>query len=294
MANYIEITAEKITDGLIFGEGIRWNGSEIVLSDMIGKRVVKIDPSSGGIETVLEVENQPNGLVCLEDGSLLILSMFDNKVLKLKDGDVSVYADLSHVATGYMGDAVMDTQGNLYVDDVGSRVFHGEPPGPNGRVILVRPNGEISVVLENLAFPNGITISPDGKKFYLNESFKGSVFVYDIEADGGLSGRRLLAELGPVDGMAIDDEGGIWPCLVSGNDIVRLDVDGNVTHKITIPGMNPVSNIIGGPDGKTMYITVKDETKEGEEPFEKIVKGLTKTSIWKASVPFAKIGNARP
>jgi sugar lactone lactonase YvrE len=113
MAEVITIFAEKIATGLIFGEGIRWTGSDVVLSDMAGRRVVKLDSGSGDIEKLyaFEGDNRPNGLVCPDDGSILILSMIDRKILRFKDGEVSVYADLSKVATGYLGDVVMDFRG---------------------------------------------------------------------------------------------------------------------------------------------------------------------------------------
>ncbi|MFH0731284.1 MAG: SMP-30/gluconolactonase/LRE family protein [Pseudomonadota bacterium] len=296
MADIINIAAKKVAEGLIFGEGIRWTGSCIVLSDMAGRRVVKVDPASGQLETLYtcEGDNRPNGLVVLEDGSLFILSMMDRKILKLSRGEVSIHADLSSLATGYLGDVVMDCRGNLYVDDTGARVFHGEAPAPIGRVILVRPNGHISILLENLGFPNGITIAPDGKTLYLVESFLGAVHAYDIAEDGGLSGRRLHAKAEGkfFDGMVGDDEGGVWPCVVSGSEILRFDAAGHVTHRIFTPGVSPVTCTVGGANGKTMFIAGYAEIGD-KSIFEEIAAGRLQTSIWEAEVPFSS-RNARP
>ena len=65
-----EIIARKVASGLLFGEGIRWTGRAIVLSDMLGKRVVQVDPLAGTVTTLVEIENQPNGLIVRADGSL--------------------------------------------------------------------------------------------------------------------------------------------------------------------------------------------------------------------------------
>ncbi|MFH0730052.1 MAG: SMP-30/gluconolactonase/LRE family protein [Pseudomonadota bacterium] len=287
MGEIEKISAEKVAEGLIFGEGIRWTGSEVVLSDMAGQRVVKVYPSNGKVETlyVLEGDNCPNGLVCLDDGSLLIMCMFDRKIIKFKEGVVSEYADLSKVTTGYLGDVVMDAQGNLYVDDVGIRPFHGEALAPIGRVILVKTNGEISVVLENLDFPNGITISPDGKTLYLVESFE--LHAYDIEKDCSLSGGRFHSKVEghKLDGMGIDDESGVWLNVTTGNQIVRFDKSGVMTHEISLPGIAPIACTIGGEDGKTMFITGFDEIGD-KNIFDEIKYKRLKTSIWKAKVPF--------
>lgn len=292
MGEIVKISAEKVAEGLIFGEGIRWTGSHVVLSDMAGQRVVKVDPSSGKVETIyaFEGDNRPNGLVCLDDGSLLIMSMFDSKILKYKDGAVSEYADLSSVTTGYLGDVVMDTKGNLYVDDVGIRPFHGETLAPTGRVILVKSNGEISILLENLNFPNGISITPDGKTLYLVETFvgdHGELYAYDIEDDGTLSSRRFHAKVEghKLDGMGIDDEGGAWLCVLTGSQIPRFDTSGKLTHEISMPGMNPVACTIGGEDGKTMFITGIDDIGD-KNIMDEIKYKRAKTSIWKAKVPF--------
>ncbi|MBL4801907.1 MAG: SMP-30/gluconolactonase/LRE family protein [Emcibacter sp.] len=298
----VNIAAEKIIDGYVFGEGIRWTGSDVILSDMIGRRVLKLDLANNKLETLYEVqgENQPNGLISMDDGSVLILSMFEGKVLRLKDGETSLYADLSGLITGYLGDVVMGVNGNLYVDDTGVRPFHGEKMGPGGRIILVKPNGEISVAAENLGFPNGITISPDGKTLYLAETIIGAVHAYDISEDGSLTNRRLHVDLsdrhegqkGFPDGMGIDDEGGIWICLVFNNYIERYNAAGELTHSIHTPGLSPVACTIGGPDGKTMYITGTVDV-EGEDHLEAILSGAVRSNIWTAKVPYGS-KKARP
>ncbi|MBW2367186.1 MAG: SMP-30/gluconolactonase/LRE family protein [Deltaproteobacteria bacterium] len=302
MSEVVTITAKKIADGYVFGEGIRWTGSDVVLSDMIGQRVITVDSASGGVETLyaLEGDNRPNGLVCMDDGSLLILSMFEKKILRLKEGEVSIYADLSEVVIGYLGDVVMDTRGNLYVDDVGVRPFHGEAMASKGRIIFVKPNGDVSILLENLGFPNGITISPDGKTLYLAETLLAAVHAYDIADDGSLNGRRLHVSLGDlypdgkgwVDGMGIDDDEGIWVCLVNSNEVERFNKAGELTHRVNLPGINPVACTIGGPDGKTLYITGTIHV-EGTDHLEELVAGRVRSTVWEAKVPFSN-AKARP
>lgn len=256
----ISIDARKVADGLIFGEGIRWLGDRIVLSDMIGKRVVSVDPATAEVATLLDVPEQPNGLVVTEAGDLLVLSMFDRKILKrAADGTVSELFDLSHIATGYLGDVVQDAQGNLYVDDVGSRVLHGEPPAANGRVIRISTDGRIKEVLTGAGFPNGIVISADGKRLYLSQSLKQpyTIFAYDIADDGSLSGERpFVSPPAPTDGMGIDDDDGVWCCVAAGDaGVYRYSRDGTLTHIIRIPDCEPIACSIGGPDGRTMAIT---------------------------------------
>jgi sugar lactone lactonase YvrE len=291
------ITARKVAEGLIFGEGIRWYNDRIVLSDMAGKQVVRIDPRDGSIETLLDVPNQPNGLAVTDDGDLLIMSMFDCKILRRKpDGFVSVYADLSSIATGYLGDVVLDAAGVLYVDDVGSRVLHGEPPAANGRVIRVTPDGKVDTLLSGLAFPNGIVISADGKRLYLSQSLSSpaSIYAYQVAEDGSLTDEKLfVTPPAPTDGMGVDDADGVWACVAAGDaDVYRYDRSGTLTHRVSIDGYEPISCSIGGPDGRTMAITAI-KALHGKNIFEELRNKRVQTCIFVAEVPFEN-RTARP
>lgn len=289
-----DIKVRKVAEGLIFGEGIRWLGDRIVLSDMLGRRVVEVNPASGAIRTLLDVPEQPNGLVVLDDGAVLVLSMFDGKILRLDpEGGISAYADLRALMTGYLGDAVLHPGGGLYVDDVGTRVLHGEKPAPVGRLILVTPDGSARVVLEGLAFPNGVVISPDGLRLYLAQSHTRTIDVFDVAPDGGLSDRRRLIEFANnIDGVGIDDEEGVWPCLPTKREIVRVDPSGEVTHRIAMPGFEPIACSIGGPDGRTMCITAIEDIGE-KNLFEEMMAKRVRASVWLAEVPYPK-ARARP
>ncbi len=294
------LEAEKICDGFVFGEGIRWAGDSIIMSDMLGCRVVKIDPDSGSTKTLLELETQPNGLICLEDGAILVTSMFDGKILKLgPDGVTEEVADISDVMTGYLGDIVMSEGGSLYVDDVGSRVLHGELPGKNGRLIHITPDGVVSVCLENLGFPNGVTIAPDGKTLFLVESMADVstrttvIKAYNIDANGNLeAGETIIESPGTAfDGMGMDAEGGLWPCVPMQNEVWRVDRSGEITHRISMPGVEPIACAIGGVDGLTMYITASEYSEDNL--FNAMMARTIRSSVWRVEVPFSK-GGARP
>src|SRR5450755_3051512 len=88
-------------------------------------------------------------------------------------------------------------------------VVAGAPPKP-GYIKLVTPDGQLRQVADDLQFPNGMVITPDGRTLIISESFAGRLTAFDIDGDGGLSGRRVFAEgLGP-DGICIDAEGAVW------------------------------------------------------------------------------------
>jgi sugar lactone lactonase YvrE len=289
-----EIVARKVASGLLFGEGIRWQGPGLVLSDMLGKRVVQVDPYTGTVTTLVEIENQPNGLIVRPDGSLLINSMFDCKLLSWSAGQLSEYCDLSALASGYLGDIVDDGRGGYYVDDVGARVLHGEKPAP-GRLLYVAPDRSVHIAKDQLAFANGVVISPDGARLYLAETMISTIKVYDIEAGGALSSGRVFAEFGGesrIDGMTMDGDEGCWACLLDTDRVVRVARDGSRTHAVVVPDSEPIACTIGGKSGREIFITAI-ESLAGKNIFEEMMANRVRANVWAAEIPFEK-GGARP
>jgi len=289
-----EIIARKVASGLLFGEGIRWTGQALVLSDMLGRRVVQVDPYAGTVTTLVDIENQPNGLIVRADGSLLINSMFDRRLLTWTDGKLDEYCDLSSLATGYLGDIVDDGRGGYYVDDVGARVLHGEKPAP-GRLIYVPPDRRPRVAVDNLAFANGVVISPDSARLYLAETMLSAIKVYDIRAEGALGPGVVFADstgTSRIDGMTMDGEEGCWACLLDSDRVTRVARDGRLTHAVVVPDSEPIACTIGGSSGREMFITAI-ESLGGRNIFEEMMAKRVRANVWAAEIPFAK-GGARP
>ena len=160
MANTILI------DGLVFLEGPRWRDGKLWLSDMHDNRVLTVD-LDGRSETICEVENQPSGLGWLPDGRLLVVSMADRRVLRLDPNGLALHADLSALATHHCNDMVVDRQGRAYVGNFGSDISDGGSP-KSAALILVTPDGDAKIVADDLQFPNGAVITPDGQTLILS------------------------------------------------------------------------------------------------------------------------------
>jgi len=230
------------------------------------KKVMTVD-LDGKLDTVVEVENQPSGLGWLPDQSLLIVSMIDRRLLRFHDNGLIEFAELSHLATSYCNDMVVDQYGRAYVGNMGFVIF--EEPFKMGNIILVAPTGEARIAAEEMAFPNGSVVTPDGKTLIVAETFAARLTAFDIEADGSLTHRRVWAQfddLGIVtdrptrmkrvtpDGICLDANGGIW--VASPNDaaeVLRVREGGEITHRIK-PRKRPYACMLGGPDGKTLFI----------------------------------------
>jgi sugar lactone lactonase YvrE len=148
----------------------------------------------------------------LPDGRLLVVSMRDRRVLRLEpDGTLVTHADLSALASYFCNDMVVDGQGRAYVGNFGFDLHHGAPPA-FAELILVEPDGSARVVADQMKFPNGTVITPDGRTLIVGESTGRDLVAFDIDDDGGLSGRRVWADLGAAvpDGICLDADGAVW------------------------------------------------------------------------------------
>ena len=298
LSQCVELPTQAFAEGLVFGEGPRFRDGELYVSDMLGKKIFKIS-EDGKKTVVVEVEQQPNGMDFLPDGSLVYASMFDQKVYRLSDGHVSLYADLSSVFTGYSGDMVVDRAGRLYVDDTGGRVLHGGPR-QTARIAIVEPDGTFRVGAENINFANGIGIDCAGTSLYVSASSDGILNKFDIGEGGILVNRREIwnvksftdAKNGTsIDGICIDAEDGIWLSLLAQEMFVRLDRDGRLTHVVNVPG-HAAACALGGQDGKTLYC-VTNNIPESCSVFEAMMQRKTECTILTARVQVPR-GTALP
>jgi sugar lactone lactonase YvrE len=306
MPNSIKsLEAKELASGLLFGEGPRWREGRLYVSDMLGCKVLVID-DHGNTETLVDVPERPNGLAFMPDGTFLYTSMNDKRLYRLtSEGKSELHSDMQSLMTGYTGDMVVDRFGRAYIDDVGARVLHNEPPRP-GRLILAESGGSTKVVADNLYFPNGVVITNDGKRLILCESIANRLTAFDIADDGELLERRLykdlktLGEYGiatkdPIglsaDGICIDSEDGLWLSMM-GAGFVRINRDGIPTHRIPIGTRNGVACALGGEDGKTIYL-IATEYPEELGIFQAMMKKLTRSYVMTARVDVPR-GSGRP
>lgn len=240
-------------DQLAFPESPRWHDGALWFSDFHTRRVQRVD-MTGRCETVVTVPGQPSGLGWLPDGTLLIVSMTDRRLLRL-DGDVlTEVADLSALAPFHCNDMVVDAKGRAYVGNFGFDFMAKQTPRPTG-LILVLPDGQARVVADDLYFPNGAVITPDGRTLIIGESYAARLTAFDIADDGSLSGRRVWAALGKAapDGICLDAEGAIWLASPTSREVLRVREGGEVTHRIATPGQ-AVACMLGGPDRRTLFV----------------------------------------
>lgn len=273
-----------IHTGIDFGEGPRWHDGKLWFSDFYRHGVFTLDAE--GVETrVVTVDQQPSGLGWMPDGTLLISSMLDHKVLALDADDVlRVHADLSEIASGKCNDMVVAADGTAFVGNFG---FDHDGGGEFGFAKLARvaPDGEVHEAAADLMFPNGAVITPDDKTLIVGETFGSRYTAWDIEPDMTLTNRRVWADVGGYvpDGCCLDSDGAIWMSDVTGGRFCRVHEGGEISEEIPVDGAS-VACMLGGDDGRTLFLFVSPGTRPSE------VDGLGKSVIMTTRVEAGAAG----
>ena len=253
-----------LADGFVFLEGPRWHDGRLFVSDMHDDRVLAVG-LDGRVDRILDVPTQPSGLGWLPDGRLLVVSMTDRKLLRLDPGGLAMHGDLSGIATFHCNDMVVDGQGRAYVGNFGWDYESGAPPR-NAALALVRPDGRVVRAADDLLFPNGTVITPDGGTLIVAETFARCLTAFDVApGDGSLSNRRLWASTDPVfpDGICLDAEGAVWVASPLSNEVIRVCEGGEITHRIPT-GRHTIACMLGGADRRTLFILTAEAIRREE------------------------------
>lgn len=273
------LALEVLEKGLRFPEAPRWHGDRLWYSDMYAGEVRSLD-LAGRSAVEVRLDGPCSGLGWLPDGSLLVVSMVDRKLMRVDAGCASVHADLSTLAPHHANDLVVDTRGRAYVGNFGSDISGGGAPTPTG-LILVEPDGRARVVADELVFPNGMAITADGQTLIVAETFASRLTAFDRARDGSLSRRRVWAELGGAmpDGICLDAKNAVWLASPFSRELLRVREGGEILERIATEQL-PVACALGGGDGRTLFVL----TTLHFEP-EKTVERTGRIEIARVSVP---------
>lgn len=253
-----------LAEGIYFGEGPRWRDGRLWFSDFYAHAVKSVS-LAGDLRTEFELDDQPSGLGWAPDGSMLIVSMTKQQVLRRSPaGQISVHADLSAIAGFHCNDMVVDAAGRAYVGNFGFDLDAAlEARGaeavmadhPTANLACIAPDGTVSVAATDMHFPNGPVITPDGKTLILGETLTAALTAFDIGPDGALSNRRLWAPTAPrlPDGITLDAEGAIWIASPLSPECVRIAEGGEVLEVIET-GQPCYACMLGGDDGRTLFM----------------------------------------
>ncbi len=233
--------AAKVTEvakGFQFTEGpVFSRRGYLLFSDIPANRIQKWE--AGKLSVMREGSNGANGLTFDHQGRLLACEK--GRVTRTeKDGRVTV---LASSGLEMPNDLVYAIDGSVYFTDL-----------PRGKVYQITRKGEVRVVAEDCARPNGVALSPNQQRLLVADANreKPAVRVYDIAADGTLRGSRVLCTA-RVDGLKTDEDGNVW--MASAGAIRVFDAAGEELGTVEVP--EAPSNCCWGAGFAGLYITAR-------------------------------------
>jgi len=236
-------------------ESPRWHEGRLWFSDWGAGEVIAVD-LAGKSEVILGMSSFPFSIDWLPDGRLLIVN--GGRILRREpDGSLTIHAELAHLSEKKWNEIVVDGRGNAYVNNVGFD-FPGGAFAP-GIVAVATPNGATRQVADGIAFPNGMAVTPDNSTLILAESYGKKLTAFDIAADGGLSNRRVWADLGDgvPDGICVDAESAVWYADVPNKRCVRVREGGESLQTVKLD-RGCFSCALGGADKRTLFIAAAE------------------------------------
>jgi sugar lactone lactonase YvrE len=242
-----------LTSGLILGESPRWHDGRLWFADWGAQELIATD-LAGAREVIVRVPSFPFSFDWLRDRQLAIVSARDRRLYRRDtEGRLVPYVDLRQLSNHPWNEIVVDGRGNAYVNNIGFD-FPGGEFAP-GIVALVTPDGSVRQVADDVAFPNGMVVTPDNSTLILAESYGKKLTAFDIAADGSLSNRRVWADLagGAPDGICLDAEMAVWYGDVPNKRCVRVREGGQVLQTIDLD-RGCFACMLGGAEGTTLFL----------------------------------------
>ncbi len=214
----------------------------------------KVTPE-GEASVFVELSNGSigNGIRFNSEGYMFIADYTNHNVLKvdMDTREISVHAHESDM--NQPNDLAIGANDILYASD---------PNWGNstGQIWRIDTNGQVTLLEADMGTTNGIEVSPDEKRLYVNESVQRNVWTYDLSPHGEVSNKRLLIQFPDfgMDGMRCDIEGNLYVTRHGKGTIAKLSPDGEVLLEVELTGKNCTNIAFGGPDGCTCYVTMAD------------------------------------
>ena len=264
---------EEVKAGFTFTEGPAWSPhGSLFFTDIPNAKIHQLFEHRNTVGTFTSDSGHANGVLVDASGRMLVCQM-DGRVVEY-DTKTAQYKILADKYEGKRfnapNDLIIDKSGGIYFTDP---LFRAPQPLPQGiqAVYYIHPDGTVNRLTDNLPAPNGIGLSPDGKRLYVIPSRQAEMLVYDVKEPGEVVNGRTFCRLKQPpgkdntggDGMVIDVKGNLYITTNLGVEI--FSPAGKHLGLVTFP-QQPANVTFGGAERKTMYVTARTGLYRVEMP----------------------------
>jgi sugar lactone lactonase YvrE len=263
-----------IRAGALLGEGPRWDAAtgRLLWVDIEAGALHLFDPASGDDRAIL-LGNRVGAAAPTQAGGVLVALADRLAVVDLDDESVHTLVEIPHGEGMRLNDGVCDPAGRFWV---GSMALDYAPGA--GALYRYSSDGGLDRMLGDVTISNGLGWSRDSETMYYIDSMAYRVDAFDFDlSTGAISGRRPLIVIergaGIPDGLAVDDDGGIWVALWGRAAIRRYAPDGELDRVLDVPADNVTACCFGGDDGRSLYVTTASVDLSAEQLQERPLAG---------------------
>jgi sugar lactone lactonase YvrE len=194
-----------------------------------------------------------NGIRFDLSGNMYIADYMGHSVYMVPRGSEKAELWARDTTMNQPNDLAISPSGNIYLSDP-------KWADSTGQLWLLGKDRKLRRLESGMGTTNGIEVSPDGKKLYVNESVQRNVWQFAITPDGALGEKTLLMAFEDygMDGMRCDREGNLYIARYDKGTVAVVSPEGNLIDEIVLKGKKPSNITFGGKDGKTCYVTLAD------------------------------------
>jgi sugar lactone lactonase YvrE len=262
-----DFTAENLFSENIEGPAFDKNGQLYVVNFQRNGTIGKVN-ADGSCELFLELPkgSNANSIQFNSKGEMLLADWPMHNILKvdMKTKQVSVFCH----------DERFNQPNDLCINSK-DQIFASDPNWKNsgGQLWRIEPGGHPTLLESNMGTTNGIELSPDEKRLYVNESVQRRVWQYDVDAAGNIFSKRLLIEFPDfgLDGMKCDKAGNLYIARWGKGVVAIVSPEGKLLQEVALKGKKCSNLVFGGKNGCTVFVTLQD--RKGMEMFRSNVAG---------------------
>ncbi len=250
---------ETLASGYGLIEGPRADSrGQLFFSDVTNGGVYCRSPE-GGIETVVPKRRGVGGIALHVAGGLVISG---RNICHVRDGVTRILFEGRDVP-GF-NDIFTDAEGRVLAGSLRSNPFGEERDRRPGELYRIDAEGDAVELYGDVWLTNGIGLSPDGSTIYHSDTAKLAILAHHLRSDGSVEQTSVLSKVegGGPDGLAVDEEGGIWVAVYGGGCVQRFTAAGSLERTLPVPATSVTSLCFGGEDRRDLFVVSADNSED--------------------------------